>query len=129
MSGTQRDYAVGIDQAIAARHELQHVEAQIARKHGREGVIPLRDALGRGITMENIAKERGEGSGQNVVAWYGGLFRRYLRHLAEVTGFAVRNAYENQRREDARQTRERERQEGNRRERKRGAPAASDVTP
>jgi hypothetical protein len=110
ISGGQRDYAAGIDQALAALDELQHIEVQLQRKSGEDGVTLLRDVLGRGITIENAAKERGKGDGARV-SWWGGTFRRCLRHLAEITGFAVRNAYENQRREDARQAKERERQE------------------
>jgi hypothetical protein len=119
VSGTQRDYAAGIDRALAASHELRHLEAQLSSKLGEDGVMLLRDVLGRGITVENAAKERGEGDAQRV-SWWRGTFRRCLRHLAEITGFAVRNAYQNQQHQDARLQGERERQQTNERRPKKG---------
>ncbi len=119
VQGSTRDYAAGIDQALAARDELRQIEKQLSRKLGEDGVTLLRDVLGRGITIENATKERGESDGL-AVTWFGGFFRRCLRHLAEVTGFAVKNAYANQRHQDDRQEAERKRQEQNRRERKKG---------
>jgi hypothetical protein len=117
IQGAQRDYAAGIDQALAARDELQAIERQLGRKLGEDGVTLLRDVLGRGLRIEDAAKERGEGEPVQV-SWFGGFFRRCLRHLAEVTGFAVRNAYENQRREEKRQDEEQQRrQERSKRER------------
>jgi hypothetical protein len=63
----------------------------------------------------------------------GGTFRRCLRHLAEITRFAVRNAYDNQRREDGRQEEHRQRQERNEQRRKKGgkrnAPTAEQREP
>ncbi len=74
----------------------------------------LRDVLGRRITIENAVRERSEGEPVQV-SWWGGAFRRFLRTLAKVTGFAVRNAYENAQRGDERQAEVRQRQEGRRR--------------
>ncbi len=128
VQGSTRNYAAGIDQALAARDELRQIEKQLSRKLGEDGVTLLRDVLGRGITIENATKERGESDGP-AVTWFGGFFRRCLRHLAEVTGFAVKNAYANQRHQDDRQEAERERQERNRRERKKGGRREEQAEP
>jgi hypothetical protein len=119
VSGRLRGDFEHLDVQLRALHELQHVEAQLLRKTGEDGVALLRDVLGRGITVENAAKERGDDD-EARVRWWGGTFRRCLRHLAEVTGFAVKNAYENIKREDARQDEQRRRQETNAKKRKKG---------
>ena len=52
---------------LRALRELQRVEAQLFRKTGEDGVLLLRDVLGRG----NAAKERGEGDAPRVSRWGG----------------------------------------------------------
>jgi hypothetical protein len=108
-----------VDVQLRALHELQHVEAQLMHWIGEEGVLLLRDVLGRGIAIETAAVARGDGD-QLGMKWWGGTFRCSLRHLAEITGFAVRNAYANQQREEKRRDDEHSRQERNSRERKKG---------
>jgi hypothetical protein len=119
VSGSTRDYSAGLDQALAARDEMKDIDAQIVQKLGEDGVELLRDILGRGMTIETAAAQRGEGD-KHRVGWWGGFFRRCLRHLAEVTGFAVRNAYANRQRENDRQDFVRRREEENTKKRKKG---------
>jgi hypothetical protein len=90
VSGRRSDDFEHVDVQLRAVHELQHVEAQLMHCIGEEGVLLLRDVLGRGIAIDLAARERGETTKDR---WWGGLFRRSLRHLAEITGFAVHGAY------------------------------------
>jgi hypothetical protein len=46
----------------------------------------LRDVLGRGLSIERAARDRGEGA-KGLVAWWGSFFRLCLRVLAIVLGF------------------------------------------
>ena len=54
----------------------------------------IRDVLCAGKTIERAARERGA-QGKQKLAWWGGLFRRCLHYLAEIAGFAVKDAYRN----------------------------------
>jgi hypothetical protein len=124
VSGGLRNQYAAMDDALRASRELTEIEAKVAIEHGEEGVSLLRDVVGREIRIADAARERGQG---HMTTWWGGYFRRSLRCLAEVTGFAVRNAYAHreyrdevlERQEENRRRRE-EREERRMRDRKRG---------
>jgi len=80
----------GIDGALRAARELKRIEAALSQRAGDDGVDLIRDVLGAGKTIELAARERGDDDNPRI-AWWGGTFRRCLRHLAEITGFAVQD--------------------------------------
>jgi hypothetical protein len=106
----------GIDNALRAAKELKRIERELSQRAGDDGVELIRDVLGAGKTIESAARERGDDSGRRM-EWWGGLFRRCLRHLAEISGFAVQGAYRNlhkkiRREREVENTRERNKREG-----------------
>lgn len=58
------------------------IERQLSRHFGADGVLLMRDVIGRGKTIERAARERGDDS-KHGVAWWGSLFRRCLHQLAD----------------------------------------------
>ena len=64
---------------------LRQIETRLTQRVGGEGRQLVRDILGRGATIETVARERGDGDRPGI-AWWGIMFRRCLRHLAEITG-------------------------------------------
>jgi hypothetical protein len=83
-----------VDVALRATKELKRIERELSQRAGDDGVDLIRDVLGAGKTIALAARERGDDSGKKL-EWWGGTFRRCLRHLAEITGFAVQGAYRN----------------------------------
>jgi hypothetical protein len=81
-----------IDGRVQAGLALFRAEEYIRVRVGEEGLSLIRDVLGEGMTIEAAAISRGEGDKQSV-RYHGSLFRRCLRHLAVVLGFAVKGAY------------------------------------
>jgi hypothetical protein len=66
----------------------------------------VRDCLGRGLTVEMASKERGDLDKWRR-AWWGGMLRKVLMALAEISGYAVRGAYDNRAGEAERRERQR----------------------
>jgi hypothetical protein len=85
-----RDLVVA--EVMEATNELKRIEKQLTQRAGEDGVDLIRDVLARGLTIEKASAMRGDAD-KTRVAWWGGLFRRSLRHLAEISGFAVPGAY------------------------------------
>ncbi len=104
-----------IDAVIAASNELERIETYLCNRHGSECIALVRAVAAQGLTVERFARERGE-TGRVRVKWWGGLFRRALEVLAEASGQAVKNAYENREREETRLEREAKRRERKERE-------------
>jgi hypothetical protein len=92
VSGGRSDGSDWIDAKAKAVLDLKRVEKRIAEQYGAEAVNLLRDVLGAGKTIQSAARERGEVS-NDCMKWIGGFFRRCLRHLAVILGFATRHAY------------------------------------
>jgi hypothetical protein len=65
---------------------------QSRRHRSDEGLTLIRDVLGRGVTIEAAARERGEASKRRI-DWWGSFFRRCLKALAVLLGFACKDAY------------------------------------
>src|SRR5258706_357259 len=103
----------GIDGALRAARELKRIEAALSQRAGDDGVDLIRDVLGAGKTIELAARERGDDDKQRI-GWWGGTFRRSLRHLAEISGFAVQGAYRNIHRKVRREREAEKRHERNR---------------
>lgn len=91
-SGAVSGSSYGVDLKRRARVALMKAENQIAQKFGAEGVHVLRDVLALGKTLERAAAERGELT-KNNIGWLGGFFRRVLKALAVVLGYATAGAY------------------------------------
>jgi hypothetical protein len=106
ISGAQSVAYENAARALDAGKELRRIEVALAKHVGEVGLALTRDVLGLGLTIEAAAAERGD-KDKARVGWWGGMFRRSLRHLAEISGYAVTHAYENRQRE---QTRERKRE-------------------
>jgi hypothetical protein len=81
-----------IEQRERAGSTLRRAEAYVRTRVGDEGLMLIRDILGTGMTIERAAVLRGEADKQSI-RFFGSLFRRCLRHLAVVLGFAVKGAY------------------------------------
>jgi hypothetical protein len=92
VSGARSDHEGFIDHQVRATRTLERIEGELLHRYGAEGVTVLRDILGRGCTIEAAARECGEVS-KSDSGWVGGLFRRVLRGLAIVLGYATRDAY------------------------------------
>jgi hypothetical protein len=88
VSGGLKNQYAAMDDALRASRELKEIEAKVAIDHGEEGVLLLRDVVGREIRIQDAARERGDAHPTGVT-WWGGYFRRSLRCLAEATGFAA----------------------------------------
>lgn len=110
VSGGGRGASGMVDAVRDAADRLRRMERRLSQRYGGEAVALCREVLGGGLTIERAAARRGDGDRQRV-AWWGGMFRQSLRELAEVCGFAVRGAYANRRRDEARREAERERAE------------------
>jgi hypothetical protein len=116
----------GADMVLRATKELKQIEGALLKRSGEDGVILIRDVLGVGKTIEAAAAERGDSDGPRI---WGGTFRRCLRHLAEITGFAVPGAYRNlqhrmqQEQRQLQQEREREREK----KKRKGKPNGHDT--
>lgn len=105
--GTGRDTLEAVADAAS---RLKGIETRLRRPQGDDAVALVRDVLGQGSTIQHAAERRGEPTRQGVEFW-GGRLQRALQQLAEITGYAVRGAYRNRRRNEERKERERERQE------------------
>jgi hypothetical protein len=109
ISGAQSTPYEAAAMALAATNELKRLEKALHARAGEDGVDLVRDVIGAGKTIERAAVERGDRERKRV-EWWGGLFRRSLKHLAEISGFAVPHAYRHRnqqmRREQKREKRE-----------------------
>jgi hypothetical protein len=112
ISGITTDRLAGAMHGIEAADQLKRIETALEKRAGEDGVALVRDVLGAGKTIERAAAERGDRERRRV-EWWGGMFRRSLKHLAEISGFALPHAYENRRREQARERRREKREAGN----------------
>lgn len=81
-----------VDGRLRAGVTLMRAEEYVKARVGEEGLALIRDVLGEGMTIERAATLRGEDDKQSI-RFFGSLFRRCLRHLAVVLGFAVKGAY------------------------------------
>jgi hypothetical protein len=94
ISGIQGTAYAGAAKALVATNEMKRIEKALQQPAGDDGVSLVRDILGSGFTIEAAAARRGDRDKVRV-SWWGGTFRRCLRHLAEICGFAVQCAYRN----------------------------------
>lgn len=114
-----------IDAVRDARVIMRRMNRRLAKVYGSEAVTLVREVLGAGLTIQRVATTRGEGTKTGRLYW-GRLFGRCLRELAETSGFAVRGAYRNRAREAERiekarrRAEKRERAEAKKPKRKRG---------
>ena len=70
-----------------ALQRLRVIDAALAKKHGSEGVLLVRDVLGEGFSIEAAARRRASTNERSTRSW-GWLFRRCLSVIAFKFGYA-----------------------------------------
>lgn len=74
-----------------ALKRLRLIDTALAKLHGSEGVMLVRDVLGEGYSIEAAARRRASNSERSTRSW-GWLFRRCLSVIAFKLGFASTSA-------------------------------------
>jgi hypothetical protein len=82
---------VRVDARRRAAHHLREVDAAVLAEFGITGLQLLRDILGAALTIEACSMRRGDGDDKQSLRFWGSYFRRCLRGLAVILGFATRD--------------------------------------